>query len=66
MVTGFGYLWNAVWPLRWDDFHVHESGVVLALVFSLVLYIPAFCGSEYVASSTARNVRAILTARGIA
>jgi energy-coupling factor transporter transmembrane protein EcfT len=53
-------MWNAVWPLRWDDFQVHETGVVLAFLFCIVLCIPAFCLSEYVATTNVEKVRAIL------
>jgi uncharacterized membrane protein len=59
-------MWNAVWPLRWHDFHVHESGAVLALVFSILLSIPALYLSEHVANCTAKKVKAELTARGVA
>lgn len=58
-------MWNALWPLRWDDFNVHKSGVLSAFVFSFGLGIGAFYLSDHFASSTAQKVRTILTARGI-
>jgi len=56
-------MWNALWPLRWDDFNIHKSGVLSALVFSIVVGTGAFYGSKYVAKNTAEKVKAILTAR---
>ncbi len=55
-------MWNALWPMRWDDFAVHKGAAVYALVFSLVLGFGAFFLSYELAAGTELRVKRILEA----
>lgn len=50
-------MWNALWPMRWDDFAVHKGAAVYALVFSLVLGFRAFFLSKELAGTEVRVKR---------
>ena len=55
-------MWNALWPMRWDDFSVHKGAAIYALVFSLVLGFGAFFLSYELAAATEGHVKRALDA----
>lgn len=55
-------MWNALWPMRYDDFAVHKGAAIYALVFSAILGFGAFFLSRELAGNTDDRVKRILEA----
>ena len=51
---------NLLWPLRIKDFAVNNIGVLLAIIFSILVFILALKTSNIISTNTQREVTKIL------
>ena len=56
-------LGNALWPMRWDDFHVNRRGQILALIFCIGVFGISWWASQSYAHRIETQVQEIVSER---